>query len=94
MQKIADGLRDNVVLLVKVPNAQHSALIGRGGQHLRDLQTRTGAQVQFPGSRSYASMGEPENVTDFEDADTQDLIKVSGKREACLKAIKELEVSP
>lgn len=93
LEKIATSLRDRVVLYVDVPNSQHRALIGRNGQHLNDLQGRTGAQVQFPGSRSYNQVGEAENAADFKDADPQNLVKVSGTRAACEKAIKELTAS-
>ncbi|TDL26238.1 hypothetical protein BD410DRAFT_813193 [Rickenella mellea] len=90
LEKVATSLRDRVVLLVDVPHAQHRALIGRGGQHLNDLQNRTGAQVQFPGSRSYHQVGEPENADEFKDADPQNLVKVFGPRAACESAIKDL----
>ena len=93
LEKIAAELRDRVVLFVEVPHVQHRALIGRNGQHLNDLQKRTGAQVQFPGSRSYNQLGEAENAADFKDADPQDLVKVSGSRAACEKAAEELSVS-
>lgn len=72
---------------------QHKALIGRNGQHLNDLQSRTNAQIQFPGSRSYNQIGEAENASDFQNSDPKDLVKVSGPRAACEKAIKELTVS-
>ena len=78
---------------VEVPHAQHRALIGRGGQHLNDLQSRTGVQIQFPGSRSYGQVGEGENAADFVNADPQDIVKVSGPRKGCEDAIKELLVS-
>ncbi|KZS98452.1 hypothetical protein SISNIDRAFT_481189 [Sistotremastrum niveocremeum HHB9708] len=91
LEKAAAGLRDRVVLGVLVPAVQHKALIGRGGQHLTDLQTRTGVQVQFPGSRSYSSVGEPENASDFENAEPADMVKVMGPRAACEAAIKELK---
>lgn len=93
LEKIAADLRDRVVLFVDVPNSQHKALIGRNGQNLNGLQSRTGAQVQFPGSRSYNLVGEAENADDFKDAEPQNLVKVSGTRAACEKAIKELTVS-
>ncbi|KAL0956379.1 hypothetical protein HGRIS_002526 [Hohenbuehelia grisea] len=91
LEKLAKELRDRVVLVVDIPAAQHRALIGRGGQHLNDLQNRTGAQVQFPGSRSYNHVGEPENAADFKDVDPANLIKLSGPRAACEKAIAELK---
>ncbi|THG99164.1 hypothetical protein EW145_g7314 [Phellinidium pouzarii] len=93
LENIAVSLRERVVLFVEVPNAQHKALIGRNGQHLNDFQSRTGAQVQFPGSRSYNQIGEAENVANFEDSDPLDLVKVTGTRVACEKAIKELTAS-
>ena len=92
MEKIAAELRDRVVLMVDVPNVQHKALIGRNGQHLNDLQSRTGAQIQFPGSRSYNQIGEAENAADFKSSDPKNLVKVSGPRAACENAIKELTV--
>lgn len=93
LEKIAAEYRDRVVLMVEVPNVQHKALIGRNGQHLNELQSRTNAQIQFPGSRSYNQIGEAENASDFQNSDPKDLVKVSGPRAACEKAIKELTVS-
>ena len=82
------------MLGVDVPVGQHRALIGRGGQHLNDLQNRTGAQIQFPGSRSYTQVGEPENAAELTDVDPANIVKVSGPRAACEKAIEELKVCP
>ena len=90
-KKVAE-LKDRVVLGVDVPVGQHRALIGRGGQHLNDLQRRTGAQIQFPGSRSYNQVGEPENSADLASVDPANLVKVSGPRAACEKAMEELKV--
>ncbi|GBE81126.1 hypothetical protein SCP_0308520 [Sparassis crispa] len=91
LEKLVAALRDRVVLGVEIPAAQHRALIGRGGQHLNDLQARTGVQVQFPGSRSYHQVGEPENTADLTGVDPADLVKVSGTRAACEKALEELK---
>lgn len=85
-------LRDRVVLAVEIPAAQHRNLIGRGGQHLNELQTRTGVRVQFPGSRSYFQVGEAANADETKDADPVDIVKVSGPRSACEAAIDELKV--
>ena len=92
LEKVAANLRDRVVLGVVIPATQHRALIGRGGQHLNDLQTRTGAQIQFPGSRSYTQVGEPENAEDLAGVDPANIVKVSGPRAACEKAVEELKV--
>ncbi|KAI8993032.1 hypothetical protein BD414DRAFT_293749 [Trametes punicea] len=91
LEKTVKTLMDRVVLGVEVPVAQHRALIGRGGQHLNDLQTRTGAQIQFPGARSYNQVGEPENAAELADVDPANLVKVSGPRAACEKAVEELK---
>lgn len=93
LEAIAEELRSRVVLMVEIHNSQHRALIGRNGQHLNELLEGTGVQVQFPGSRSYNQAGEAENAADFKDADPQNLVKVSGARAACEKAIKDLTVS-
>ena len=93
LEKVTADLRDRVVLCVEIPHAQHRALIGRGGQHLTDLQSRTGVQVQFPGSRSYGQVGEAENIADFASVDAQDIVKVSGPRKGVEEAIKSLQVS-
>ena len=92
LEKISATLRDRVVLYVEVPSVQHRALIGRNGQHLNDLQRRTDAQEQFPGSRSYNHVGEAENASEFEGVDPANLVKVSGTKAACDKAIAELKV--
>ncbi|KAK7472678.1 hypothetical protein VKT23_000791 [Stygiomarasmius scandens] len=93
LEKSVADLRDRIVLAVEIPAANHRALIGRGGQHLNDLQRRTGAQVQFPGSRSYAQTGEAENASEFTDVDPANIVKVSGTRTACEKAIEDLKNS-
>ena len=92
LEKVAAGLRDRVVLGVEVPASQHRALIGRGGQHLNELQNKTGAQIQFPSSRSYNNVGEPENMAALGDVDPANLVKVSGTRAACEKAVEALKV--
>ncbi|KAJ7045724.1 hypothetical protein C8F04DRAFT_447034 [Mycena alexandri] len=91
LEKAVATLRDRVVLAIEIPAGQHRALIGRGGQHLNKLQNDTGAQVQFPGSRSYNQVGEAENVADFKDVDAANIVKVSGPRASCEKAIEELK---
>lgn len=99
MQKIKDELesilvtlRDRVILGVEIPNAQHRVLIGRGGQHLNEVQDKFNVQIQFPGSRSYAQVGEPENAGDLEAVDATNLVKVSGPRAGCEQAITQLKV--
>ena len=92
LEKLVAGLKDRVVLAVAIPAAQHKALIGRGGQHLTDLQNKHGVQVQFPGSRSYGSVGAAENESDLGDVEVTDLVKVQGPKDACAKAIEELKV--
>ena len=93
LEKLAATLRDRVILAVDVPAPQHRALIGRGGQHLNDLQAKFNVQVQFPGSRSYHQVGEAENIADFVDVDAANIVKVSGSRSACESAIEQLKVS-
>ncbi|KAI0093251.1 hypothetical protein BDY19DRAFT_417317 [Irpex rosettiformis] len=91
LEKVVAGLRDRIVLGVEVPASQHRALIGRGGQHLNELQNRTGAQVQFPGSRSYNAVGEPANTDELTDVDPANLVKVSGTRAAAENCVEELK---
>lgn len=91
LEKLAATLRDRVILAVDVPAPQHRALIGRGGQHLNDLQAKFNVQVQFPGSRSYNQVGEAENIADFVDVDAANVVKVSGSRSACESAIAQLK---
>ena len=93
LEKAVAPLRDRVVLAVEIPVLQHRALIGRGGQHLNDLQTRSGAQIQFPGSRSYFQVGEPENAEELGGVDPASIVKITGPRLACLTAIEELKVN-
>lgn len=92
LEETAATLRDRVVLAVEIPAAQHRGLIGRGGQHLNELQTRTGVQVQFPGSRSYHRVGEAINANEVKDVDPADIVKVSGSRSSCEAVIDELKV--
>ncbi|KAJ7163606.1 hypothetical protein C8R43DRAFT_1171840 [Mycena crocata] len=91
LEKTVATLRDRVVLAIEIPAAQHRALIGRGGQHLNALQDRNGVQVQFPGSRSYNQVGEAANAEDLKDVDAANIVKVSGPRAGCEKAMEELK---
>jgi hypothetical protein len=92
LEKIVADLRDRVVLGVDVPVAQHRVLIGRGGQNLNELQNRFRVQIQIPGSRTYEHVGEPGNVANLSDVDPANIVKVSGARGACEKAIAQLQV--
>ena len=92
LEQIVATLRDRVILAVDIPAPQHRALIGRGGQHLNDLQAKFNVQIQFPGSRSYNHVGEPENLADMSEVDPANLVKVSGSRAACEKAVADLKV--
>ncbi|KAG6828212.1 hypothetical protein H0H92_008785 [Tricholoma furcatifolium] len=91
LEKVAATLRDRVILGVEIPAAQHRALIGRGGQHLNELQSKHDVQIQFPGSRSYNGVGAPENSAELELVDAANLVKVSGSRAACEATIEELK---
>jgi hypothetical protein len=57
---------------------------------LKDFQGRTGTQVQFPGSRSYHHVGDPENADDLKGVEQQNIVKVVGLRSAAEKAVAEL----
>lgn len=85
------ALRDRIVLGVDIPAVQHRSLIGRGGQHLNELQKKYSVMVQFPGSRSYPQGGEPENTEALVDADPANIVRVTGSRAAVEKAIDELK---
>lgn len=80
-------------MAVDIPVGQHRALIGRGGQHLNDLQNRYGVQIQFPGSRSYHHMGEAMNAAEFTDVEAVNIVKVSGPKAAVEQAIDDLKVN-
>lgn len=92
MERVVGELRDRVVIGVDIPAGQHRALIGRGGQHLNDFQAKFDVMVQFPGSRSYAQAGEPENAADLSEVDQANIVKVSGSRAACTNAAENLKV--
>ncbi|KAG6898178.1 hypothetical protein C0992_004165 [Termitomyces sp. T32_za158] len=93
LEKIVATLRDRVILGVDIPASQHRALIGRGGQHLNELQSKRDVQIQFPGSRSYNQVGEPENVADLAESDAANIVKVSGSRAAVEATIEDLKSS-
>ncbi|CAG8647317.1 4256_t:CDS:10, partial [Acaulospora colombiana] len=90
IERVVAGLRERVVLGVVIPAQQHRMLIGHGGQPLMELEKRTGAEVQFPGSRSYNQVAPAENAAELEEADPKNIVKVVGPRAACEKAIAEL----
>ncbi|KAK2464263.1 hypothetical protein APHAL10511_003720 [Amanita phalloides] len=87
LEKIVASLRERIVVAVNIPASQHRALIGRGGQNLSEIQSKSGAQIQFPGSRSYHQIGEAENSAEFADADPADIVKVAGNPDTCKIAI-------
>jgi hypothetical protein len=93
LERVVTTLRERIVLGVVIPAPHHRMLIGHGGQHLTELEKRTGAEVQFPGSRSYNQVAPAENVAELGDADPNNIVKVVGPRAACEKAIAELLVS-
>ncbi|KAI6032918.1 hypothetical protein F5J12DRAFT_797418 [Pisolithus orientalis] len=91
LENKVSALRDQVVVAVEIPAAQHRNIIGRGGQHLYDLQNRYGVYIQLPGSRGYGQVGEPSNATEVETADPGDIVKVSGSQSACEAAISDMK---
>ncbi|KAF8160830.1 SCP160 protein [Crassisporium funariophilum] len=91
LEQLVATLRDRVILAVDIPAAQHRALIGRGGQHLNEIQSKFNVQIQFPGSRSYNQVGEPENIAELTEVDAANIVKVSGARAACEKTLIELK---
>lgn len=93
LERVVSTLRERIVLGVAIPAQHHRMLIGHGGQHLSELEKRTGAEVQFPGSRSYNQVAAAENAAEIGDADPKNVVKVVGPRAACEKAIAELLVS-
>ncbi|KAH0588911.1 KH domain-containing protein [Termitomyces sp. J132] len=93
LEKLVATLRDRVVIGVDIPAPHHRALIGRGGQHLNELQSKRDVQIQFPGSRSYHQVSEPENIADLAESDAANIVKVSGSRAAVEATIEELKGS-
>ncbi|KAH9176394.1 hypothetical protein EDB89DRAFT_1941161 [Lactarius sanguifluus] len=91
LEKVTAELRDRVVLGVQVPAGAHSALIGRGGRNLINFQNQHNVQVQFPGSNSYRSTGEPENAEELSDVAPEELVKVMGPKAAVEQAIEQLK---
>ncbi|KAH9061342.1 SCP160 protein [Lactarius vividus] len=91
LEKVTAELRDRVVLGVQVPAAAHSALIGRGGRNLINFQNQHNVQVQFPGSNSYKSTGEPENAEELGDVAPEELVKVIGPKAAVEQAVEQLK---
>jgi hypothetical protein len=92
LEAAVEALRDRIVLGADIPAAQYRTLIGRGGQHLNELQKKYSVIVQFPGSRSYSQGGEPENAAEIADAEPANVVRVYGPRAAVEKAIDELKV--
>lgn len=91
LEKAVENLRDRVVIGVAVPSSQHKIMIGRGGQHLNELQDRHKTQIQFPGSRSYHQAGDPQNASELENADPADIVKVVGSKPAVEKTIDDIK---
>lgn len=92
MEQLAATLRDRVTLAIDIPAPQHRVLIGRGGQHLNEIQEKFDVQIQFPGSRSYNQVGEAENIAELGEVDPANIVKVEGSRAAVEKAVAELKV--
>jgi hypothetical protein len=93
LERFSATLSDRVVVGVVIPSAHHKILIGKGGQNLNDIQSRNGVQVQFPGSRSYGSVGDIINMSELESVNPSDIVKIIGSKAACDKAANELKAS-
>ncbi|KAG6845298.1 hypothetical protein H0H87_011148 [Tephrocybe sp. NHM501043] len=91
LEQAVATLRDRVILGVDIPAPQHRSLIGRGGQHLNELQAKRDVRILLPGSRSYNQVGAPQNQEDLIDTDAINIVKVSGSRAACEATIEELK---
>jgi hypothetical protein len=92
LEKVATELRDRVVFGVQIPAAAHSALIGRSARNLISFQNKYNVQVQYPGSHSYKSTGEPENAEELSDVAPEELVKLIGLKAAVEEAIAQLKV--
>jgi KH domain len=93
LERLSTSLSDRVVIGVAIPAARHKILIGKGGQSLNDVQNRNSVQVQFPGSRSYGSVGEVSNMSELEGVNPADIVKIIGTKVACDKAASDLKAS-
>ena len=93
LEKVVAKLRDRVILGVDIPAQQHRALIGRGGQTLTELQEKHDVQIQFPGSRSYGQVGQPENSDSLSESDPANIVKVTGSRSNVEAAVEDLKVA-
>ncbi|KAJ2931288.1 hypothetical protein H1R20_g5780, partial [Candolleomyces eurysporus] len=91
LEKIAAELRDRVIIGVDIPAEQHRALIGRGGQTLNELQGKHKVQIQFPGSRSYGQVGQPENGDALSESDPANIVKITGSRSNVEAAAEDLK---
>jgi len=59
---------------------------------LTELEKKTGAEVQFPGSRSYHQVAAPSNLEELGGVEEKDIVKVAGSKSVCDMAIAELLV--
>ena len=80
-EEIVDELKSKTTIGFAVPKAQHSTLIGRGGASLREVQDQYKVEVLFPGSRGYKQASITE--ADTKEVPASDLVKISGRQEAC-----------
>jgi hypothetical protein len=92
LERIVAELKDRVIRGVSVPVPAHASKIGRGGSALMDLQKKTGATIQFPGSRQYDSFGTPGNADALAEVDPKSIVKVAGPLAAVEAAMAELSV--
>ncbi|KAF7365340.1 hypothetical protein MVEN_00406000 [Mycena venus] len=84
-------LHDHVVLAIEIPAGHHRALIGHGSVHLNELQDHYGVQLHLPSSWLYNQVGKAENMANLKDVDLANIVKVSGPRTACEKAMEDLK---
>ncbi|CAG8468568.1 10047_t:CDS:10 [Acaulospora morrowiae] len=74
------------VEIIKIPRSQHPAIIGRGGNQLREIQNRFNVEIRFPASRSYHDTLPASNIG--EEVEDDDAVKIIGKPED-IEAAKE-----
>ncbi|PWN46954.1 hypothetical protein IE53DRAFT_382491 [Violaceomyces palustris] len=95
LEAAAKVLADRVVYGVVVAPQAQRMLIGRGGSRQSELQAKFNVRFVFPGWKEYASTGEPINGAELGQGGGSDqtIVKISGSKEACEAAAKEIAES-
>jgi hypothetical protein len=92
IQSYVSGIQSRVIYGFGVPRNMHSAIIGRGGSTVAEIQTKHSVKIVFPNWNDHSAKAEVVNAAECADVAADDLIRVIGELENCKAAVEDIKV--